>query len=275
MNIITSTYRRTFNNYKMRIYKQKVLNTLKNGRLSPNSNLSKDNLPRDIFKLIFNLIKRNLDEIYLLQYSKMDIRLDNGFKFVECADCGLSMRTIDYIKSYEVISKCCDYNLYYDELANKLTSNCGTEIGQCSLCKNCNKLKYIPRINMFYCEDHAKSVLYSQKHDMFSNLYKQCPGIDDFKKIGNNEALLKKLNNVSIVGVNSKNIARVRKRWFTNNPLPKYEYKDKSWDDSDDDDEKHNYVYQSANGYIYDSSPLSSPLIFYDGVLKRFKSEKI
>ena len=134
---------------------------------------------------------------------------------------------------------------------------------------------------MFYCENHANYVLYSQKHDIFSNFYKQCRGIDDFKVIGNNESLLKKLNDISIDGVTSRNLEKVKRKWFSNHPLPIFEYKEDSWDeDEDDKDEelidnkkKLNYKFYSENGYIYEQSPLSSPLILYGGESKKFKIE--
>ncbi len=253
-------------------YKADVIKELSKGRVSPNSKLFNGYLNRDVFGIIIDFIKKNLNEVYLLQYSKLDIRLDVDFKMVECTKCGLSMKINDYIKSYEVISSCSDYNLRFDNRATKATPNCGSQIGQCNLCVNCNKLKYVPRINMFYCENHARSVFYSKKYDLFCNFYKQCKGIDDFETIGNDKVLLEKLDKLSVEGVNSKNLELVRKRWFHNNPLPVYSYdEDNSWDS--DDSGKHKYTYNSINGYIYESSPFSSPLIFYDNAVKKIKTE--
>ncbi len=235
-------------------YKEKIIEILFKGRLCNDSVLSKDFLPRDIFKIIFNMIINNINITYSIQYLKFEkpICLDYTYERVECNNCGLSFSRDEYINPYvKLLYDPIQKNTFLESIANFLTVNCGCKPGQCDLCINCNKLYYIPRIAIMYCENHKGNVKYSRKTGLFCNMMKKCPGVNDFKDIGNDEALISKLKSISITDFTYETLFEKTDQWFKENNVPGYQ-EHYLLNNMSKFYKLHDYLFYEQNGFIYD-----------------------
>lgn len=243
----------------MEEYKEGIRNVLISGRKTLSSYLSEEKLPRDLFKEIFNIIFKNITLVYLLTYAKMSppiYLIKQKFNRVECTKCNTSWTSEEYFNMYEThLRKRMLYNamktktIQIDLTKETPPLNCGCVRGQCTICPNCNPLYYIPRTQIFYCKEHSCDLYYSKKYGVFSSLYKGTGKLKDMVMVKDNEEMLQKLSEASVLISVENTRATLDHEWWKKYGMP------------------HNIIHVSKEDVICEEfecneEPLRSPINF-------------